>query len=102
MPTNFGDGGVLDTTRRFQTASPAFISPACRPTRGSGLGAEADMLPAGAGALDIEDDVGCVQAAVSSSPIASGSDRSEVAVAHTTDRRAWSTDAIASTSDGAA
>src|ERR1051326_7162121 len=39
LPRNFPDGGVLDTTRRFQVASPASINPARRPIRGSGLGA---------------------------------------------------------------
>ena len=50
MPTNCSDGGVLETTRRFHVASAAFISPAWRPTRGSGLGAVVDMLSTGAGA----------------------------------------------------
>src|SRR5687768_4482657 len=39
---NFSEGGVFDTTRRFQAASPAFIHPARRPTLGSGLGAVVD------------------------------------------------------------
>src|SRR5712692_4904538 len=43
-PTNFSDGGVFDTTRIFQDASPASMSPARRPTRGSGVGATVDML----------------------------------------------------------
>ncbi len=43
-PANFPGGGVFDTTRRFQVASAAFISPARRPTRGSGLGATVDMF----------------------------------------------------------
>src|SRR5262245_16167430 len=32
------DGGVFDTTFRFHTASAAFIQPARRPMRGSGVG----------------------------------------------------------------
>src|SRR5713226_8374173 len=43
-PANFSDGGVFETTRRFQDASPASLSPARRPTRGSGEGATVDML----------------------------------------------------------
>ena len=42
-PANFSDGRVFETTRRFQVASPAFISPARRPTRRSGLGAVVDI-----------------------------------------------------------
>ncbi|MBA3341738.1 MAG: hypothetical protein H0T48_07870 [Gemmatimonadaceae bacterium] len=38
----------------FHDVSPAFISPARRPMRGSGLGAAVDILPAGAGVLLIE------------------------------------------------
>jgi hypothetical protein len=41
---NCGDGGVRETTRRFQAASAAFIHPARRPTRGSALGAVPDTL----------------------------------------------------------
>src|SRR5260370_25835479 len=43
-PANFSDGGVFETTRRFHDASPASMSPARRPTRGSGVGATVDML----------------------------------------------------------
>src|SRR3954447_18458623 len=46
---NCSDGGVLDTTRRFHTASPASIFPARSPTLGSGLGAVVDLLVAGEG-----------------------------------------------------
>src|SRR5438034_10296722 len=42
-PANFSDGRVFETTRRFQVASPAFISPARSPTRRSGLGAVVDI-----------------------------------------------------------
>src|SRR5215210_7330154 len=34
-PTKRGGGGVLETTRRFQIASPASHSPGLSPTRGS-------------------------------------------------------------------
>src|SRR3954451_15305611 len=43
MPAKLAGGGVLETTRRFHDASPAFIRPARSPTRGSGLGADAEM-----------------------------------------------------------
>src|SRR2546425_10346471 len=42
-PANFSDGRVFETTRRFQVASPAFISPARRPTRRSGVGGVVDI-----------------------------------------------------------
>src|ERR1041384_1652013 len=48
------DGGVFETTRRFHAASPAFIHPARRPTRGSGLGAAVER--SGRGAAPIEAD----------------------------------------------
>src|SRR5579862_9690257 len=44
------DGGVMETTSRFQIACPALNHPAFRPTRGSGVGAVADMSAEGAGA----------------------------------------------------
>src|SRR5207244_10820965 len=44
MPPNFSGGGVLESTCKFQVASAAFMSPARRPTRGSGLGATVDMF----------------------------------------------------------
>src|SRR4029450_13538375 len=37
------EGGVLETSLRFQAAVPASVSPALSPTRGSGLGAVVDM-----------------------------------------------------------
>ena len=49
IPANWADGGVSETTRRFQVASAAFLSPAWRPMRGSGFGAVVDMLSTGAG-----------------------------------------------------
>src|SRR5712691_6325580 len=38
------DGGVLDSSRKFQLASPALNQPARRPTRGSGFGAAIDRF----------------------------------------------------------
>src|SRR5258708_18106465 len=40
---NCAEGGVRETTRRFQVASAAFIHPARSPTRGSGRGAVVDI-----------------------------------------------------------
>src|SRR5215217_5104982 len=39
MPVNPSGGGVLEIFRMFQIASPASLSPALSPTRGSGDGA---------------------------------------------------------------
>src|SRR5258706_5793656 len=50
------EGGVFDTTRRFQAASPAFIHPARRPTRGSGLGAAVESSGAGAAPTDPDEE----------------------------------------------
>src|SRR6266487_4117351 len=75
MPRNCSDGGVCESTRRFHTASPAFIRPAWRPTRGSGLGAAVDLLSFGAGLLEPAEEAEWAQAA-DSSPSASDSDRS--------------------------
>ena len=47
MPTNFAEGWRPGKDVEFHAASAAFISPALSPTRGSGLGGVADMLPAG-------------------------------------------------------
>src|SRR5438034_7226044 len=41
-PTNFSDGGVFATSRRFQAAWPASMSPARSPTRASLPGAGVD------------------------------------------------------------
>src|SRR3954465_1256733 len=76
FPRNASDGGVFETTRRFHVASSAFIRPARRPTRGSGLGAAVDMLPAGDGLLAFGDEVERAHAAADNSPTASDSDRS--------------------------
>src|SRR5207244_11023253 len=43
-PANFSGGGVCESTRRFQVASPALNSAGLGPTRGSGFGATADMF----------------------------------------------------------
>src|SRR5215204_3534221 len=76
--TKFGEGGVLETTFRFQIASAASILPARRPTRGSGLGAFADMSGLGEGPPDsLELDP--AHAAVASRAAARDSDRSGVA-----------------------
>src|SRR4051812_21189476 len=70
-PTNFSDGGVADRTRRFHTASPASLTPARSPTRGSGLGACADIAaaladgPRGAAAVD------CAHPAITENPASS-------------------------------
>src|SRR5580658_6226315 len=69
------DGGVFETTWRFQIASPASNQPALRPTRGSGLGAVIDMSPEGDGAAPgAEDDPPCAQAAVVSTTSAAVSE----------------------------
>jgi hypothetical protein len=53
MPsTNFSDGLVLDSTLRFHTASAASHAPGRRPTRGSGLGSDAETLVAGVAAVE--------------------------------------------------
>src|SRR5674476_246171 len=100
MPTNFGDGCVLERTWRFQTASCAFMSPALRPTRGSGLCGVADMLAAGEAPLPFIEDVDCAQAAVSSSPTTRGSDGRWKTASRAAGRRARNTDAIANSSRG--
>jgi hypothetical protein len=51
---NLSDGGVVETSRRFQIASPAFHHPARSPTRGSGLGGDIDMLAPGDDAVSEE------------------------------------------------
>ena len=66
-PTNFSDGDVFEMSRTFHAASPARSRmravaesrrPGRRPTRGSGLGGELDMLIAGDGPEpeDMDDD----------------------------------------------
>src|SRR5207244_12333506 len=71
LPRNFSEGGVFESTRRFHVASAAFIKPARSPTRGSGLGAAADMPPGEEDAL--------AHAAADTSATASDNLRSEVA-----------------------
>src|SRR5215813_12078881 len=44
-PAKCSEGGVFETSLRFQAAVPASVSPALSPTRGSGLGAVVDMAP---------------------------------------------------------
>jgi hypothetical protein len=101
LPKNFPVGGVFESTRRFQVASAASIKPARRPTRGSGLGAVADMLPAGDGAPPGAE-VERVHAASDSSPTASDSDASEGTVGDTREWRARCVEATADSSVGAA
>src|SRR5690348_1566690 len=65
---NWPGVGVLDTRRMFQLASPASVTPALRPTRGSGFGAAAFAIDAiskwlcGAGAPASEMALPCAQA----------------------------------------
>src|SRR5213076_3345077 len=46
LPSNAAGGGVLETTRRFQIASPASYLPGLSPTRGSDAGAVAGPVRA--------------------------------------------------------
>ncbi|MEO8199796.1 MAG: hypothetical protein ABI679_04670, partial [Gemmatimonadota bacterium] len=91
-PMNFSDGCVFETTRRFQDASAAFINPARRPTRGSGLGGVVDMLPAPADGVAMlllpadEDDE--AHPAIDNAPRASVRLRNVAAVDRTPERRA--------------
>src|SRR2546430_16965123 len=45
-PTNSSDGGESLMSLMFHAASPASLSPALSPTRGSGVGATVDLLDA--------------------------------------------------------
>src|SRR5690606_22921881 len=49
-PTNSGGGGVEETRRRFQIASPASSRPGARPILGSGTGGPDPGVGVGAGA----------------------------------------------------
>src|SRR5215208_6594199 len=76
---NFSEGGVDETFRRFQIASSAFHQPARRPTRGSGLGGDIDMLaPADDDAPPV-DDGAVAHAEASSSPAVSARDETRAA-----------------------
>src|SRR5438093_13084312 len=75
----FSDGGVLDTSRRFQAASPALNQPAFSPTRGSGRGAAADMSRFGDGAAPAGDDEDLAHAARDSAASAKDREPSEMA-----------------------
>src|SRR5678816_3053586 len=55
---NFSGGRVVETSFMFHVACPASHMPALSPTRGSGLGGDADML------LDADDGAGAVDTAV--------------------------------------
>src|SRR3954463_16077039 len=75
MPAKLAGGGVLERTRRFHDASPAFIRPARSPTRGSGLGAavDMDMSPAAEEPFAPDDVVAAAHAPVDASARASDS-----------------------------
>lgn len=57
---NLSDAGVVEIRRMFHAAVAAFHNPGASPTRGSGLGALADMSGVGAGPPAIETDAGDV------------------------------------------
>jgi hypothetical protein len=69
LPMNLSDGFVVDTKRRFHAAWPASHKPACKPTRGSGLGAEPDWMTLGDGPALIEL-LECEQATTVDAPMA--------------------------------
>src|SRR5687768_1948090 len=76
---NFSDGFVVEISRMFQLASPAFHHPALRPTRGSGLGAAADMLGDGSDVGSLVDEDGAVAQAAAVSAAAMDSDERRAA-----------------------
>src|SRR5438270_9235545 len=51
---NEGDGGVVETSRRFHAACAASNQPARSPTRGSGFGAFIDMSGVGETPVPVE------------------------------------------------
>src|SRR5688572_26514680 len=67
---NLSEGGVVDTSRRFQIASPGLYQPARNPMRGSGLGGDVDMSMA--------DEVVVAHEAAHSDPMASSATRVSV------------------------
>src|ERR1700722_20214969 len=72
LSTKSLDGGVFDIRRMFHAAWPASATPALSPTRGSGLGADIDMLLSGEAPLDPEADMpGWAHAPADKSTIAS-------------------------------
>src|SRR5919112_191240 len=74
---NLSEGRVVETSRRFQIASPASHQPARSPMRGSGLGADIDMLAAGEDV--VPDDGAVAHAEVDSSPATSARDETRAA-----------------------
>src|SRR5687767_12807108 len=84
---NDGDGGVVDTSRRFQIAWPASHHPARSPTRGSGDGGAADS--SGAGAVS---DAPRDEAQPAARPAAESSAAASEAARHRAPDR-WSSDA---------
>ena len=52
-PTNFSDGGVVDTIFMFQAACAAVHCPAASPTRRSGVGAVADTMGVTGGGITL-------------------------------------------------
>src|SRR6476620_808013 len=74
-PRNSRGGGVCDSTLRFQVASPASNNPAFSPTRGSGFGGVADMLPV----VEVE----WAQPTAAATPRASVRDRTEARLIQT-------------------
>src|SRR5262249_769138 len=99
IPVNFSDGGVFESTCRFQAASPASNFPARRPTRGSGLGAVVDMSPVGVGALAPETTAERAHAPAESSPMTNDSFNT-AAAGRTSEPRARYTDAMSGSSSG--
>src|SRR5437867_6751368 len=71
------EGGVFDTSRRFQAASPALNHPAFSPTRGSGRCAAAGMSRFGDGAATAGDDEDLAHAARDSAASAKKREPSE-------------------------
>src|SRR4029078_2487518 len=63
-PWNCCDGGVCESTRRFQPAPPVLVSPAGRRTSGSGDGGVAETDSEGVGAPPAAEELDPAQAAV--------------------------------------
>src|SRR5262245_30206676 len=74
-PWNSCDGGVCESTRRFQAASPGSVSPALRPIRGSGEGGVAEVVTAGAGAPPAAEELDPAQAAVRATRVTNAIER---------------------------
>src|SRR3954452_5541925 len=74
-PTNCSGGRDFETTRRFQTASPASHRPGLRPTRGSGLGAAEDIADDEAMGALVVVTAACEQAPIVASATAASAPR---------------------------